>query len=202
MQGREQNVSLKPSLAFIWKPGLSKALFCVLEALCQDEEGIAYFDGATWSVGDCIYCICDKGIISCSRWILFITSDELKTEHCSQTGCNVAAFLKKNKRICKGKYGIISFNYRRYFLSLLLLLNWMPVWHRIPLPSTGLQNLAGWGNSQYYSGTLVIGKHSSKSFQPLMPWHTPTAFRKGVCHWIRMRNKLSTDHFTVLLLPP
>ena len=80
-----------------------------LEVLCQDEEGNTYFDGATWTVGDCIDCRCDKGIISCSREIMFITSDEFKQEQCNQTGCDVAAFLKANKRICKGKYAIVNF---------------------------------------------------------------------------------------------
>ena len=99
---QNQNVEPKLSALFIWKPSLNKVLFCFLEALCQDEEGNTYFDGATWTVGDCIDCRCDKGIINCSREIEFITSDELKTEHCNQTNCDVGAFLKTDKGICKG----------------------------------------------------------------------------------------------------
>jgi len=40
---------------------------------------------------------------------MFITSDEFKTEHCNQTGCDVEAFLKTSKGICKGKYATFMF---------------------------------------------------------------------------------------------
>ncbi|KAL9982451.1 hypothetical protein ACROYT_G004494 [Oculina patagonica] len=74
---------------------------CEAKTLCQGEEGNAYFDGAKWPVGNCIVCRCNNGFISCSRGITFITSDDTKIEHCDQPDCNVAAFLKSNKGICK-----------------------------------------------------------------------------------------------------
>ncbi|KAJ7383111.1 hypothetical protein OS493_030641 [Desmophyllum pertusum] len=75
--------------------------FCDANTTCHDEEANTYFQGATWSVGDCITCNCSKGVISCSRTIKLITSSDKNIEHCSQPGCNVLAFQKSNKGICK-----------------------------------------------------------------------------------------------------
>ena len=90
---------------------LSKQIFyspylltiCFSDALCQDEDANTYINGSTWSIGDCIDCYCHNGVISCSKTLSVITSNEENTERCSQPDCNVAAFLKANRGICKGK---------------------------------------------------------------------------------------------------
>ncbi|XP_066029938.1 uncharacterized protein [Pocillopora verrucosa] len=74
---------------------------CKTDALCQDEDANTYINGSTWSIGDCIDCYCHNGVISCSKTLSVITSNEENTERCSQPDCNVAAFLKANRGICK-----------------------------------------------------------------------------------------------------
>ena len=76
---------------------------CFSDALGQDEDVNTYINGSTWSIGDCIDCYCHNGVISCSRTLSVITSNEESTDNCSQPDCDVAAFLKANRGICKGK---------------------------------------------------------------------------------------------------
>ena len=77
---------------------------CFSDDLCQDEDANTYIIGSTWSIGDCITCYCHNGVISCSKTLSVITSNEENTERCSQPDCNVAAFLKAKRGICKGKW--------------------------------------------------------------------------------------------------
>ena len=76
---------------------------CFSDALGQDEDVNTYINGSTWSIGDCIDCYCHNGVISCSRTLSVITSNEESTDNCSQPDCDVTAFLKANRGICKGK---------------------------------------------------------------------------------------------------
>ena len=76
---------------------------CFSDALGQDEDVNTYINGSTWSIGDCIDCYCHNGVISCSRTLSVITSNDESTDNCSQPDCDVAAFLKANRGICKGK---------------------------------------------------------------------------------------------------
>ena len=157
----------------------NKLLFCFSEVLCQDEEGNAYFDGATWTVGDCIGCRCDKGIISCSRQIMFITSDDVKTEHCNQTVCNVATFVKTNKGICKGKYAIETFNCPGLG-ALSLLLSMMLVRNRLLLPPIPHQNLSRCRNNPCYSWNT--GQAFNQEFS-VIDVLTYSQFGNVASHW-------------------
>ena len=75
-----------------------------LAFMCSDEETNCYFDGVTWSVGDCIECRCIKGLISCNKTMTFVTSTtEQRIEQCSQPNCNIVDFLNSQKQVCKGK---------------------------------------------------------------------------------------------------
>ncbi|XP_066029944.1 uncharacterized protein [Pocillopora verrucosa] len=74
---------------------------CKTDDLCQDEDANTYINGSTWSIGDCIDCYCHNGVISCSKTLSVIISNDENTERCSQPDCNVAAFLKANRGICK-----------------------------------------------------------------------------------------------------
>ena len=78
-------------------------MICFSDDLCQDEDANTYINGSTWSIGDCIDCYCHNGVISCSKTLSVIISNDENTERCSQPDCNVAAFLKAKKGICKGK---------------------------------------------------------------------------------------------------
>ncbi|KAL9982928.1 hypothetical protein ACROYT_G005043 [Oculina patagonica] len=84
---------------------------CSSEVTCQDEDSIQYFEGATWSVGKCMQCSCNKGKIYCSRkivlasFLLFTTKTQIGskitfTEHCNQSDCNVATFMKISYGVC------------------------------------------------------------------------------------------------------
>ncbi|KAJ7376737.1 hypothetical protein OS493_032792 [Desmophyllum pertusum] len=53
---------------------------CTSEVTCQDEESNQYFEGATWSVGDCLQCSCYNGSINCTRELYVLNVDE-KTGH-------------------------------------------------------------------------------------------------------------------------
>ena len=77
---------------------------CFSDALGQDEDVNTYINGSTWSIGDCIDCYCHNGVVSCSRTLSVITSNDTNTDNCSQPDCDVAAFLKANRGICKGKW--------------------------------------------------------------------------------------------------
>ena len=79
-------------------------MICLSDDLCQDEDANTYINGSTWSIGDCIDCYCHNGVISCSKTLSVIISNDENTERCSQPDCNVAAFLKANRGICKGKW--------------------------------------------------------------------------------------------------
>lgn len=72
-------------------------------ATCEDEDSRKYFEGATWFVGNCIKCNCTEGKISCNREIRIITSnEEMLTEDCNQTNCNMVEFLETKKGVCAG----------------------------------------------------------------------------------------------------
>lgn len=88
---------------------------CSSVVTCHDEDSNQYFEGTTWSVGACIKCSCVRGKIHCSRTVVFVSflqliaatqgqfslaSDQNFTEHCNQTKCNAANFMKANKGIC------------------------------------------------------------------------------------------------------
>ncbi|XP_068746819.1 uncharacterized protein [Montipora capricornis] len=76
--------------------------FCNTTFMCSDEETNCYFDGVTWSVGDCIECRCIKGLISCTKTMTFVTSTtEQRIEQCSQPNCNIVDFLNSQKQVCK-----------------------------------------------------------------------------------------------------
>ena len=79
-------------------------MICFSDDLCQDEDANTYINGSTWSIGDCIDCYCHNGVISCSKTLSVIISNDENTERCSQPDCNVAAFLKAKRGICKGKW--------------------------------------------------------------------------------------------------
>ena len=85
------------------------------EVTCQDENSIQYFEGATWSVGKCMQCSCKQGVINCSREVVLasflvfthkiqIASETTFKEHCNQTDCNVANFVRRNYGVCHGKF--------------------------------------------------------------------------------------------------
>ncbi|CAH3032747.1 unnamed protein product [Porites lobata] len=77
---------------------------CKTAIACQDEELNKYFEGATWSVGTCIQCSCQSGLIKCTRTISVSSSKNFEgriTEHCSQTECNVARYVHENKDKCR-----------------------------------------------------------------------------------------------------
>ena len=84
-------------IVFVW-------IFCLLDVSCQDENANTYFEGAQWSVGDCITCRCNNGLISCEQHVTFLTSSDGLVQNCTQPQCNVVAFVKTNRGICKGKY--------------------------------------------------------------------------------------------------
>ena len=84
------------------------------EVTCQDEDSNQYFEGATWSVGECMKCSCLVGTIRCSRKVVYVTflnltpknglaSDLNFDEDCSQPKCNVAEYMRTNKGICNGE---------------------------------------------------------------------------------------------------
>ena len=90
-------------------------MFPLSEVTCQDEDSIQYFEGATWSVGQCMQCSCIRGKINCKRklilasFLLFthkiqLASESTFTEHCNQGDCNVANFMKRNHGVCHGKF--------------------------------------------------------------------------------------------------
>lgn len=72
------------------------------EVTCQDEESNRYFEGTSWSVGDCMKCSCNNGNIKCTRKVSIPSFNEILTEHCNQTDCRVASFIKETKSACKG----------------------------------------------------------------------------------------------------
>ncbi|XP_022807821.1 cysteine-rich motor neuron 1 protein-like [Stylophora pistillata] len=76
---------------------------CSSEVSCQDEKSNQYFEGVTWSVGNCIQCSCRAGKIHCKREISVINSleEESLTEYCIQNECDVFRFLAKNRGKCK-----------------------------------------------------------------------------------------------------
>ncbi|XP_073235527.1 uncharacterized protein [Porites lutea] len=77
---------------------------CRTAITCQDEELNKYFEGATWSVGTCIQCSCQSGLIKCTRTISVSSSKNFEgriTEHCYQTECNVARYVQENKAKCR-----------------------------------------------------------------------------------------------------
>ncbi|CAH3125439.1 unnamed protein product [Porites lobata] len=78
--------------------------FCKTNISCQDENANTYFEGAQWFVPDCITCRCNNGLISCEQRVTFLTSSDGLVENCTQPKCNVVAFVKTNRGICKGKY--------------------------------------------------------------------------------------------------
>ncbi|CAH3168420.1 unnamed protein product, partial [Porites evermanni] len=78
--------------------------FCQTNVSCQDENANTYFEGAQWSVGDCITCRCNNGFISCEQHVTFLTSSDGLVQNCTQPQCNVVAFVKTNRGICKGKW--------------------------------------------------------------------------------------------------
>ncbi|XP_068709170.1 uncharacterized protein [Montipora foliosa] len=82
---------------------------CVSELTCQDEDGLQYFEGASWSVGACMQCSCKRGSIHCSRKVVLEKFLELIplqnrrksfTERCNQSECNVARYTEKNADVC------------------------------------------------------------------------------------------------------
>ncbi|XP_068742853.1 low-density lipoprotein receptor-related protein 4-like isoform X1 [Montipora capricornis] len=85
---------------------------CVSELTCQDEDGLQYFEGASWSAGACMQCSCKRGSIHCSRKIVLEKFLELIplqnrrksgksfTERCNQPECNVARYTEKNADVC------------------------------------------------------------------------------------------------------
>ncbi|XP_068742841.1 uncharacterized protein [Montipora capricornis] len=86
---------------------------CVSELTCQDEDGLQYFEGASWSVGACMQCSCKSGLIQCSRKIVLekfleliplqnrrIDAQVTFTERCNQSECNVARYTEKNADVC------------------------------------------------------------------------------------------------------
>ncbi|XP_068742843.1 uncharacterized protein [Montipora capricornis] len=86
---------------------------CVSELTCQDEDGLQYFEGASWSVGACMQCSCKRGSIHCSRKIVLekfleliplqnrrIGAQVTFTERCNQSECNVARYTEKNADVC------------------------------------------------------------------------------------------------------
>ncbi|XP_068742842.1 uncharacterized protein [Montipora capricornis] len=86
---------------------------CANELTCQDEDGLQYFEGASWSVGACMQCSCKSGLIQCSRKIVLekfleliplqnrrIDAQVTFTERCNQSECNVARYTEKNADVC------------------------------------------------------------------------------------------------------
>ncbi|XP_068742855.1 low-density lipoprotein receptor-related protein 4-like isoform X2 [Montipora capricornis] len=85
---------------------------CANELTCQDEDGLQYFEGASWSAGACMQCSCKRGSIHCSRKIVLEKFLELIplqnrrksgksfTERCNQPECNVARYTEKNADVC------------------------------------------------------------------------------------------------------
>ena len=80
----------------------------------MDEDSNHYFEGATWRVGGCMTCTCNQGKIYCSRKIKLVSFSQFNhqlrldwdytfTEHCNQTECNVANFMKRNVGVCTGE---------------------------------------------------------------------------------------------------
>lgn len=73
---------------------------------CKDEESNKYFEGATWYAGICINCSCHGGNIYCTKVVRVINSrnsEEIITEYCEQTGCDVAKYVKINNGVCEGR---------------------------------------------------------------------------------------------------